>query len=234
MTMTESKKYLLTELKGHKMFRKILMVMCLLLVAGGLGCAALSHVVTPAPVNEKAIEYVVDARVADANEFAGYANLDKAFRLQQAVERAHEVNVQELQQYMENENLHYSHMSGATKQDVDTGVAREEILFGPKGLATLGLTMAGFGGFTGLLGLMRKRPGDITRDEFQNAVNTLATENIQDVEVSEKHLRDVVKGVGKFMETYPDTPIIKEFKDILDGTQDSDTKVAVQIIKKNL
>ncbi len=114
---------------------------------------------------------------------------------------------------------------------------REEHLFGPKGLATLALTLTGFGGFTGCLGLMRKRPGDVTKDEFNQAMNALGADTFEEIEAKNKQLFQLVSGVSEFMDTYKDTNdnkeavMLKTLKSIFDKFQDSDTKEAVARIK---
>lgn len=193
----------------------------------GVGCAALSEWVTPAEVDKAAVNYADEAGVADANDFAGYANLDKAKRLATAVKAAYQLNGLAIEQLREKNDLDYQLLSESVANAVKIGTAREESLFGESGLLSLGLMALGVGGFGGLLGLIRKRPGDWTAEEVQSAVAEATTES----EKKDVQLAEVVKGVQSFLDTYGDQSYVKELKTFLSVAQSADTKKAVATIK---
>jgi len=198
-----------------------------LITLAGVGCVVLSEWVTPAEVDKAAVEYADEAGVIDANDFVGYANLDKAKRLATAVKAAYQVNGLAIEQLREKNDLDYQLLSESVANAVKIGTAREESLFGESGLLSLGLTALGVGGFGGLLGLMRKRPGDWTAEEVQSAVAEVSTES----EKKDVQLAEVVKGVQSFLDTYDDQPYVKELKTLLSVAQSADTKKAVATIK---
>lgn len=221
--------------------RAIIVLIGLLCVIVGAGCVALSRRVTPADVDAKAKAYVIESGLADVNDFeAWYPNVEQAGRLKLAVDAAHEVNQLELQQEMEQDNLQYGIHKQVVTNNYKTGQAREELLFGEKGLLSLGLSMAGFGTLTGFIGLARKRPGDVTPQELGLAVEQATGKSNGDLTEKEKQLVEVVKGVQKFMDTYRDTTDNKEavmvnnLKELCSKAQDTNTQVAVATIKKQL
>jgi hypothetical protein len=211
----------------------VVAIACLILVAGGLGCAALSNLVTPAVIDPQAVRYVDQAGVGDANEYGGYGNLDKAIRLQKGVDSAHGTIQLDLQQQAERDNLTYSALRDVVSANLSAAVQREEQLFGPQGLLSLGLSMAGFGTLTGLVGLMRKRPGDVTSAELQQAVTTATGATTEALSDKQRQFVQLVQGIGEFMGDL-ETPTIKILKTTLDRTQDTDTQVAVAAVKKEL
>lgn len=159
------------------MIRKILsIVLVLFLVAAivaGVGCAAMSEYVTPASIDERAVEYVVEAGLADANDYDGYQNLYKARRLNVQVAAAHEVNLLELEQLIEQENLDANILRGIMERSVAESTALEEAIFDP----TTGLLAAGLGvlgvSAGGVIGLMRRRPGDFTQADMTAALSDI-------------------------------------------------------------
>jgi len=220
-----------------KKLRVITVMLSLLLIVVGVGCVALSRKATPANVDEKAVAYVIESGLADANDFeAWYPNLEMAGKLKKAVDSAHEIKQQELLQKIEQDNLRYSIHKDVVANDYKAGQAREELLFGEKGLLSLGLSMLGFGTLTGFVGLMRKRPGDVTSQELGQAVEQATGKTNGALSEKEKQLVEVVKGVQKFMDTYKnDHPVaIAALKELSDKAQDTNTQVAVATIKKNL
>lgn len=221
--------------------RGLVVVLSLMLITIGVGCVALSTRITPANNNEKAIAYVVESGIADANDFkAWYPNLEIAEKLKKAVDDAYEVKIQELQQKMEREDLTYSIHKDVVANDSKAGRDREELLFGEKGLASLGLSMMGFGTLTGFVGLMRKRPGDVTSQEMEQVVAQTVGTTANELSEKEKQLVEVVKGVQKFINTYRDTTdnkeavMIKTLKELSSKAQDISTQVAVAKIKKEV
>jgi hypothetical protein len=222
-----------------KGLRGFLIAVSILCIVVGAGCVALSSKMTPADVNKKAVKYAIDSGVADVNDFlAWWPNLEVALKLDKALDAAYEINVQKLKQELEREDLKYSIHKDAVLKDVKSGQAREDLLFGEKGLLTLGLSMAGFGTLTGFVGLARKRPGDVTSQELGLAVDQAIGKTNGDLTEKEKQLVEVVKGVQKFMDTYRDTTDNKEvvmintLKELCSKAQDTNTQVAIATIKK--
>ena len=207
----------------------------LALLCGGIGCAALSDLVTPATIDTGAVKYVVEAGVADANEYRGYGNLAKAEKLKGDVDAAHGAVQLDLKQQMEKDNLTYADLSDAVSINYAAAEAREEQLFGPQGLLTLGLGMAGFGSLTGLVGLMRKRPGDVTSAELESAVATATGDASAELTAKQTQIVQLVQGVAKYMDTLKDAPVsLESLKTILNMTQDTETQVAVKTVKTEL
>ena len=213
-----------------------IVILSIALIVGGLGCATISSLITPAVIDRNAVGYVESAGIADANEFSGYPNLDKAVKLERKVGDAHEIRQLELIQKIDQDNLSYALLSKTTTSNRTIAQAREEQLFGPDGLLTLGLSMAGFGSLTGLIGLMRKRPGDITPEELKQAISG------KDAELSntEEQLFEIVKGIQKFIELGKDptnpqlADNIELLKNQLDRIESADTKQTVAQIKATI
>ena len=223
-----------------KRLRVSVIVLSLMLMGAGVGCVAASKCITLAKVDKSAVEYVVEAGVAEPNDFIGWPNLLKVEKLEKSVDSAHKINRLELEQAIEAEDLEYSIHKDVVKEDKIAGLDREEAMFGEKGLLSLGLSLAGFGSLTGVVGLMRKRPGDVTSQELEQAVVQATGKTNGALSEKEKQLVDVVKGIQKFMNTYKDTSdnkeavMLKELKIALDAKQDTNTQVAVAKIKKEI
>jgi len=181
------------------MKKTIITIVSILLLIAGIGCStSLSYLLTPADIDTDAVKYAVDAGVAEPNEYKGYGNLAKAQKLVRDVGIAHTLNKQELAQSIERENTNHGIHSGTTKINFDSGVQREEALFGSTGLISMGLTLAGVGG-VGALGLMRKRPGDVTPLEMQSALAEVTGRTQEELTGKEKQFTQLVKGVQTFM-----------------------------------
>jgi hypothetical protein len=213
----------------------VLAIFSIILMVGGLGCVALSHLATPGDIDKKAVRYAVDAGVADANDYKGYGNLAKASKLVKDVDSAHILNRQELEQAMQREDTQYSIHTNSVVDNERNAIRREETIFGEKGILSMGMTMLGVGGFSGLLGLTRKRPGDITKEEAQNAIAEATGRTAEELSKKEKQLIQVVKGVQSFMDTNRDADdMLSSLKDILSKHQDEDTRKAVAVVKTNV
>jgi hypothetical protein len=210
----------------------VIIIVSILAIAGGFGCAALSEYVTPATLDERAIQYAANSGTVDPFDFDGYQNLEKALRLESAVHNAHEVNQLAYQQMAEKDQLDYAQLNEITLQNRQIAQQREELIFGEEGLLTLGLSMAGFGTLTGLIGLMRKRPGDITPEEMEKAVVDIKGE----ITDKDRQLIEIVKGVQKVLETAgtKDNNLLAQFKSILGNYQSADTKETVAKVKSTL
>jgi len=211
-----------------KIAHYIVIAFSLLAIVGGIGCASLSHYVTPANIDQRAVDYAAQAKVADSNAFGGYANLDKAIKLENAVGDAHAKNQLELMQLIDKDSLEYAQLNNITSSNRQVARVREEQLFGPEGLLTMGLSMAGFGTLTGLIGLMRKRPQDITPEEVKQLIAG------KDVALTdkEKQFVELVKGVQNFLDTFPTDS--DKLKTELAKVQSADTKTEVAKVKSTI
>lgn len=191
-------------------------------LAAGIGCAAFSQLVTPATINKDAVKYAAKAGVVDANDFRGFANLEKAIRLESAVTSAYQVNVLAYNQMLEKNELDYTILKGVATNNTKLAMQREAALFGEKGLLSMGLGLMGMGTLTGVLGLMRKRPGDITPQEMESALVDIKGE----VTTKDRQFIEVVKGVQAFLEIHKTDPVAVELKACLQK-QSLDTRQAV-------
>lgn len=207
--------------------RALLCILCVAAIGIGVGCAALSEYVTPASIDQKAVEYVVKAGVADANDFKGYANLEKAIRLELMVENAYEVVTLALEQMREKNQLDYSILRGVVINNTKVAREREELLFGETGLLAVGLGALGAGGLGSILGLMRKRPGDITPQELEAALADVKGE----VTAKDRQVIEIVKGVQKFLDKYPKGTVYGDELRLALSNQSIDTREAVAVAK---
>jgi len=215
--------------------KTVLAILSIMLIVIGMGCATLSSLITPAEVDKDALRYAIDAGVTGLSDYnAWYPNLAEAERLVKDVEAANLLNQQELQHLIERDNTQYGIYRGVTISNRQVGQQREEMLFGETGLMSLGLSMAGFGSLTGLLGLMRKRPGDITKPEMEQALATATGKTTEELSLKQKQMIQLVKGVQAFMDVNTGTPEVQELKTAMNSAQDKDTQAAVAVIKKTV
>jgi len=212
------------------MKRIVLVFIALALLVAGIGCAALSTLVTPANVDKNAVAYAASAGVIDPNDFRGYGNLDKAIRLKAAVDAAFQVKELSLNQMMEKNRLDYSQLSQVADSNMKASRAQEELLFGETGLLSMGLSLLGVGGLGTVIGLMRKRPGDITPQEMETALTEIKGE----VTDKDRQIIEIVRGVQKLFEAYPkNTAFGAELRTAL-ANQSTDTRQAVAAVKATL
>ena len=204
--------------------KTILSFLCLVSIAVGLGCAALSEYITPARIEPKAVAYAADAGIADPAAFEGYQNLEKALRLEAAVNAAHQAIQFSYAQLMEKDNLDYSILNDLVMNNLSIARAREESLFGEAGLLSIGLSMIGAGGFAGIIGLMRKRPGDITKEEMESTLTSIKGELTD----KDRQLIELVRGIQSFIDANGKSEtVVSELKKYLATAQSTDTKVKV-------
>lgn len=211
--------------------KTILSLLCVAALAIGVGCASLSEYVTPAAVDQTAVDYAVSAGVAEPNDFKGYANLEKAIRLEAAVGNAYEVKTLALAQMQEKNQLDYGILRGVVTNNAKLARQREEQLFGETGLLSVGLSALGAGGLAGILGLMRKRPGDITPQEMESTVASIKGE----VTTKDRQILELIQGVQKFINENRDDEstcaLVDDLKVALSAAQSADTKQVVAIAK---
>ncbi len=216
------------------MLRTIVIILSLIMVVAGISCTIVSQQATPAEVDRKALRYAVDAGVTDFNDYdAWYPNMAEAIRLIEDVDAAYSVYLLKIQQVAEKNDLEYSIHTKTTRNNFKVAQQREEALFGEKGLLSMGLGLLGMGSLTGMLGLMRKRPGDITKPEMERALATAMGKTSAELSVKENQFIQLVKGVQAWMNV-PERPklIVDALKTELTKAQDKDTQAAVAVIKK--
>jgi len=212
--------------EDFNMRKAIAMVLLLVIGIMGLGSCVLSEYLTPTPIDKTAVTYAADAGVIDANDYIGkWPNLLKARSLQQAVRAAYEVNHLGLSQLMEKNELDYRTLDEVARRNTEIGVAREEIAWGETGIVSGLLTAGGFGGFLGLLGLMRKRPGDLTKEDHEKALGEAGIE----LKDRDRQLLEVVQGVKEFMDA--GKPGTDDLKVALKGKTNSDTRTKIAALK---
>lgn len=222
------------------MLRTIIIILSLIMVVAGISCTIVSQQATPAEVDQKALQYVVEAGVADFNDYdAWYPNMAEAVRLIEDVDAAYSINQLIIQQVAEKNDLAYSIHTKTTRNNFKIAQQREETLFGENGLLSMGLSMLGIGGMGGMLGLMRKRPGDITKPEMEQALATATGKTSTELSAKEKQFVQVIKGVQNFIDNYrsaqsSDTEgvMISDLKESCNVAQDKDTQAAVASVKK--
>lgn len=215
--------------------KTIVVIVCLVVIGAGLGCAAFSDAVTPATLDQRAKEYVVEGGAAGAGDFEGYPNLAKAKILAGRVDAAHLSIQLDLHQQLQTDTLMYGTIKDAVTSNVTMAQQREETLFGEKGLLSMGLGLAGFGTLTGFLGLMRKRPGDVTSAELNQAVTQATSQSSAEVQAKTKAFTEVVQSVAAIMDELEGAPItLDKIKVAMNGIQDTDTQKAVSAVKATL
>lgn len=215
--------------------KKLMIVVSLVLIMLGLGCTALSHYVTYAEIDQAAVKYAIDAGVADTNDYdEWWTNIVTVERLKRDVDDGHKIVQLNLKQLIQKDDLKYSIHKDSVSTDLAIALQRENLLFGETGLLSLGLSMAGFGGLTGLLGLMRKRPGDITTPEMEQTLAIATGKTSAELSLKDKQFVQVVKGVQEFIDPRNgnDTDAIASLKLYLTEAQDVDTQAAVAVVKK--
>uniref|UniRef100_A0A6M3K807 Uncharacterized protein n=1 Tax=viral metagenome TaxID=1070528 RepID=A0A6M3K807_9ZZZZ len=217
------------------MWKKAIVVVSLILLVAGIGCVPLSYYITPATVDGNAVKYVTSAGVADVNDFAGYPNLAKAKLLDEKVDAAYAIKTQEVKHLVEDNNLEYSLLKKVTVPNVTAGLEREQATFGENGLVTLGLSCLGVGGLGSVIGLMRKRPGDITKEEHQQVLADVQGKSVAELSEKEKQLTELIVGFENLKKTFkPDVHLLDTFKTLMNKAQDTSTRVAVAEIKAKL
>ncbi|KKM80085.1 hypothetical protein LCGC14_1343440 [marine sediment metagenome] len=213
--------------------KKILLMLSVVLLLTGLGCAAISHYATPAGKDQGSIKYIVDNSDGHVEDYEVWPwfNLHTANKLKEDLDDSHQTVQHRLRQAMEDDQLEYGQHSDVVITNVQQARQREEALFGEKGLLSMGLSLTGMGAFTGILGLMRKRPGDITPTEVSGVVANATGQTVAELEVRNKQLFQVVKGVQEFINGGTPGQYIAQLKADLSGAQDVDTQLAVKAAK---
>ncbi len=210
--------------------KKLLSALSIILIAFAVGCVALSESLTPATIDQRAVEYVVESGVAQPEEFAGYGNLHKARRLEALVTAAHQTNQFAFQKLSEGDLLTYTQLNQIAVHNRQQAAALEASIFSGEGLLPLLAGMAGAGTLTGLIGLMRKRPGDITPEEMEQAIADVKGKTVEELTEKDKQILELVQSVAAIFKNL-DTAKQQEIKTVLNGIQDTSTQNAVDALK---
>jgi hypothetical protein len=219
----------------RKIATLVLLVVLAAMTAAGCGMVALSEFVTPGDLDQQAVDFVVEAGVADANDYTGYRNLAKVRRLEADVDAAYEKQMQIIEHQAEELGLEYGRLKKVTVKNRKNAEIREETWFGEGGALSSVLALAGVGGLSGFLGIMRKRPGDVSRAEMETA---LAEAGV-DVGERERQMFQIIQGVQKFKDDSRKngpkqvtlTEAVDLLGDYLDRATDTDTKVEIAALK---
>lgn len=212
--------------------RKVIVLLSIMMIIAGVGCAALSEWATPADKDKAAIKYVTDSGVAEPQEYEGYFNLYKSRKLTKDVDTTYVLNKQELEQALAREDTQHNIHHGNAYANQRVSEQREEAIFGKEGLLTLSLSMLGMGGLGGFVGLMRKRPGDVTPAEMEQAITQATGKTSAALSVKEKQFVQLVKGIQDYIKIAPQASV-DDLKAKLSKHQDADTQVAVAAAKVN-
>lgn len=200
------------------------LILGLILLAVGIGCLPMSYYLTPGDDNPGGKMYVLENNPdVDPNSYEGWfgvPNLATAIRLQKDIDTTHARVQQFLNHKIEEDKLEHSIHSKTQGDIVSAGIQREQLLFGPKGIVTLGLSIAGAGTLAGYVGLMRRKPGDVAKGEFDKLLNKTLGKDTQ--------IYDLVKSVQAFKDTLPkDDPLRVTMKEIFNKKQGPETQAAV-------
>jgi hypothetical protein len=210
--------------------KSLLAYIVLAIVVIGSGCVGtMSESLTPARIDPKVVKYNTEAGVGDANDYRGFLfpSLATLRKLQNHFEAAVVLTNQELKHLIEQKQLQADILRGTLKNDVDVAVAREDFIFNPTtGVLALGLSLAGIGA-GGYLGLMRKRPQDITPVEMEKALVGVKGE----LDGRDRRIIDIVNSVKNVIEAQPTQAAQDSMTAMLKSAQLPETR---QVVKEVL
>ncbi len=238
-----------------------------LMVAGCVSGPLAWHIMPGSRRNEKAVEYVLKSGVCDPNALEGYWNVAKQQLLNEYLDMAtREIQFQlDLKKARDRED--YTKFKKIVADAFEQDKARAAAWFGPKGIVSVALGLAGIG-VSGLTGLMISKPGEISKTIMEQAVADIQGKSTAELTAKDKHITQVVMGIQdifnglknkkplpevekaiaatigvattelserekQLVEAVKEAFLI-EMKSSLAGKQDSDTKLAVSTIKKNM
>jgi hypothetical protein len=206
--------------------KKVIAYILLAVVLIGSGCiGTVSEHFTPGRCDKDVIDYVVEAGVGSAEDYKGflYPSLADVKRLSTDLDAAIALTEQALIHLAEQKQLQAKILKGVVTNDVNIAIAREEFIFNPTtGVLALGLSMIGIAG-GGYLGLMRKRPQDITPAELEKAVGEVKGE----VTNKDRQIIQLVASIKNVIDAQPEAnraAIVKTLK----AGQLPDTRAAVK------
>jgi hypothetical protein len=206
--------------------KKLLAYIVLAVVVIGGGCiGTLSEELTPARIDKDVVAYNEEAGTGTAEDYTGllYPSLASVKRLQADFEAAVVVTNQALQHLVEQKQLQADILKGIVDNDVEIAAAREDWAFNPTtGVFAIGLGLAGISA-GGILGLMRKRPKDITPEEMTAALKDIRGE----VDERDRRIVEIVSSVKNMLEAQPEAQR-EDMVKMLKAHQLPDTRVAVK------
>lgn len=209
-----------------KTIKNIIAYILLAVVLIGSGCiGTVSEHLTPGRCDNDVVDYVVDAGIGCAEDYQGflYPSLAELKRLSADLDAAIAVTNQELIHLAEQKQLQAKILKGVVSNDVEIAVAREEFIFDPTtGALAIGMSLIGIGA-GGYLGLMRKRPQDITPVEMEKALGEVKGEVIN----KDRQFLQLVASVKNVIEAQPGVDQA-DMKKLLKAGQLPDTRVAVK------
>jgi hypothetical protein len=197
-----------------------------IVVVGGCAMGTLSQELTPCRADKDVVAYNVKAGVGDANDYIGilgYPSLASVLRLQADFTAAVILTDQQLQHIIEKKKLNDDILGGTVDNDVEVGVAREDMVFNPTtGVLAIGLSMFGIAG-AGYLGLMRKRPQDITPKEMEAALGDVKGE----IDDRDRKIISLISSMKNVIEAQP-ADAQEKMVALLKAGQSPETRVAVK------
>jgi len=217
----------------------VVVTLSLLLICGGLGCVAMSKLITPATIDSRAKQYTLDAGISGPNDYDGWwDNLAGAEKLECDIDMAHGSIQLLLRQQMETDTATYAFLRDVVRTNVEQAQATEEFLFSEKGLMSTGLSMLGAGGLMGFVGLMRKRPQDWTPEDVQAAIVSAEVKADTVIMGKDQQLAELVTKVQKFLDLRQTDgeplPMASVLKEILGKKQSPELRETVAKVKATI
>ena len=213
--------------------RKILAYFVLAVVVIGGGCiGTLSEHFTPGRIDGDIVAFNEEAGTGTAEDYKGffYPSLADLKKLSTDFDAAVRVTLQELQHLVEQKQLQVKILKGVLTGDMEISLAREEFLFNPTtGALAVGLSILGIGA-GGYLGLMRKRPQDITPVEMETALGEVKGE----VDDRDRKIINLIVSMKHVIDTAPTEIAGKEIVKTLKAGQLPETRAAVKSVLAQL
>jgi len=213
--------------------KKILAYIVLAVVVIGGGCiGTLSEELTPGRCDPDVVAFNEEAGTGSAKDYKGllFPSLASVKLLQTDFKAAVAITIQELKQLVEQKRLQIDILNGIVDGDVEIAVARENFLFNPTtGALAIGLSLLGIGA-GGYLGLMRKRPQDITPVEMERALGDVKGE----VDNRDRKIINLVASMKNVIDTAPTPDAAKSIVEKLKAAQLPETRDAVKSVLARL
>lgn len=206
--------------------KKVIAYILLAIVLVGSGCiGTVSEHLTPGRCDPDVIAYNEAAGTGRAEDYKSflYPSLADLKRLTTDLDAAIALTEQELIHLAEQKQLQAKILKGVVGNDIEIAIAREEFLFNPTtGALAMGLTLLGVGA-SGYLGLMRKRPQDVTPADLEKAVGEVKGE----VTNKDRQIIQLVASIKNVIEAQPEANRAAIVKTLKDG-QLPETRAAVK------
>lgn len=207
--------------------KKIIAYVLLAVVLVGSGCiGTISEHLTPGRCDPDVVAYNEEAGTGKAEDYKSflYPSLADLKRLQSDFDAAVALTEQELVHLAEQKQLQAKILRGVLTNDIEIAVAREEFIFNPTtGALAMGLSLLGVGA-GGYLGLMRKRPQDVTPVEMEKALGEVKGE----VTNKDRQFIQLVASVKNVIDAQPNDAAANDVKKLLKATQLPETRAAVK------